>query len=240
MLRKLGPAFVVIIGSLISGAASAGPLAFFTNEAAWLAAVSGFNVGPYPYDVTRTDNLITVQLKPDGTCCIVTNPHTTITSDGFTSFKATFSNTAIDAGFPLTLSRNVSLAFPTPIYGFSGTTAGIITDPIFINGQLLPFPTGFFGVVGPISILDFQPSFPVFEDDDENSVLFNDIVVATIDEPSAFASLTAGLFLLTLTIPLYARRASRGVAVTRPVSPHRGDTAIPASAAAGQSGRRAG
>jgi hypothetical protein len=226
MLRKLGPAFLVIIGSLISGAASAGPLTFYTNEAAWLAAVSGFNVGPYPYDVTSTDNLITVQLKPDGTCCIVTNPHTTITSDGFTSFRARFSSIAIDDGLPLTLSRDVSLSFPTPIYGFATTSSIDEFDEIYLNEQLLPFNPpgfygGFFGVVGLTSTLDFQlfGTGRSFEEDENNSVFFNDIVVATIDEPSAFASLAAGLLLLTLTMrPYSARRASRAI----PASASRG------------------
>jgi hypothetical protein len=38
MLRKLGPALLVVVG-LFSGA-NASPLTFYTNEAAWLAAVS--------------------------------------------------------------------------------------------------------------------------------------------------------------------------------------------------------
>jgi hypothetical protein len=45
----------VLIGLLSGSAASASPLTFYTDETAWLAAVSGFTVGTYPYNVTYTD-----------------------------------------------------------------------------------------------------------------------------------------------------------------------------------------
>jgi len=77
MLRKLGPALLVVVGLLSGSAASASPLTFYTNEAACLAAVSGFKVGTYPSDVTYSDILVNVALIPNipgGSCCVISTP----------------------------------------------------------------------------------------------------------------------------------------------------------------------
>ena len=54
----------MVIGLFSGSAASASPLTLYTDEAAWLAAVSGFTVGAYPYNVTYTDTLVNVALTP--------------------------------------------------------------------------------------------------------------------------------------------------------------------------------
>jgi hypothetical protein len=80
MLGKLGPALLVVVGLCSASAASASPLTAYTDEAAWLAAVSGFTVGGYPFAVAYSDSLINVSLIPtippggEGTCCIVSAP----------------------------------------------------------------------------------------------------------------------------------------------------------------------
>lgn len=70
---------------------------------------------------------------------------------------------------------------------------------IFFSGLY----SGFFGVTGLISSLDFV-SDAGFTDSPE-LVLLGSIVVATADEPSTFASLVFGLVLLALASPRLRR-----------------------------------
>jgi hypothetical protein len=51
------------IGLLSSGAARAEPLTFYTNEADWLAAVSGFNIGTYADSVNVEDTSQRVNMR---------------------------------------------------------------------------------------------------------------------------------------------------------------------------------
>jgi hypothetical protein len=179
MFRNFSLALLAIIGLFSGGAGNAAPLTFYTNEADWLAAVSGLNVGPYPYQVTRTDYLTTVELTyPGGFCCIVLGHSTSTTLTGFGSFVANFSFSGLDVceGAPnciVTAPLEVLLTFDTPIVGFGatdGSVFSILGGDITVNGQPAPIygmgGTGFVGVVGPIYSLDFLSSAG-FTDDQE-------------------------------------------------------------------------
>jgi hypothetical protein len=209
MLRKLAPA-LVIIGLLIAGAARAAPLTFYTNEADWLAAVSRFNVAPDIGPVTGFQSFVTVQLYPDGSCCIVTTPTpATIPIDSFSSLNATFSDLGIDEGRALTFTSELYVSFPSPIFGFASLDAfGRLDDgPISLNGERftpLFLTEGFLGVVGYITSLDFTGD-PLT--DEFASFNLGDIVVAT-GEPSALASLITGLILLASACCLVRSRTA--------------------------------
>ena len=226
MLRKLGPALLVVVGLFSGSAASASPLTFYTDEAAWLAAVSGFTVGTYPYNVTYSDTLVNVALIPPGTgtCCVVSTPPPISASfapglgANFSSVDITFSSLALNNCFfpscALTFATEVTVNFPTPIYGFAATPSFIQLGPgtlITFNGQAPlepPEGDGFFvtGLINSLTIacLGCNPTF------DENVFLdLPDIVVATIDEPSGFASLATGLVLLAAASSRFRRRGHR-------------------------------
>jgi hypothetical protein len=136
ILRKLGPALLVVVGLFSGSEAGASPLTFYTNEAAWLAAVSSFTVGAYPYNVTYSDTLVNVALTrppPGGTCCIISTPPSIfgafppVIGANFTQVDITFSSLAlnVDCFYPLscTFAINVTVNFPTPIYGFASSSS---------------------------------------------------------------------------------------------------------------------
>ena len=225
MLRKLGPALLVVVGLFSGGVASASPLTFYTDEAAWLAAVSGFTVGTYPFDVTYSDTLVNVALTqppPGGTCCVISTPPPVfaefppVIGANFTQVDITFSSQQLDVDcfYPrfCTFATDVEVDFPTPIYGFA--SSAIIfqeTGGITFNGQglLPPFGQeygGFFGVVGIINSLAFscEPCDP--KNDENNDLKLGNIVVATVDEPSGFASLAIGLVLLAAASSRFRQR----------------------------------
>jgi hypothetical protein len=221
MLRKLGPALLVIVGLFSGSAASASPLTFYTDEAAWLAAVSGFTVGGYPHDVTYTDSLVNVALLPNDLCCIVSTPppifglFPPVLGENFSSVNITFSAIALDDCISpscpgLTFATDVTVDFPIPIYGFASSSA-MEDGGVFINGQAFPFPFfGFFGVVGLINSLDFSCAGCLPTDDENVDLDLPGIVVATtVDEPSGFASLATGLVLLAAASSRFRRRADR-------------------------------
>jgi hypothetical protein len=120
VLGRFGPALALIC-LLVSGAARAGPLTFYadpplpTAENDWLAAISGSTIwSPYPYDVTIIDRSISVRLYPDRSCCIVSNPITTVTVGPLTSIQAMFSEIEINSDGGITASTDVSIFFPPP------------------------------------------------------------------------------------------------------------------------------
>ena len=224
MLRKLGPALLVVVGLFSGSAASASPLTFYTNEAAWLAAVSGFTVGAYPYDVTYTDTLVNVALTQPptgGTCCVISTPppifgaYPPFIGPNFTQVDITFSSQQLDVDcfYPefCTFSKDVTINFPTPIHGFASSQAFGQTQlaDIYLNGQGIPFSVPpFFGVVGLINSLDFTSSTMPIYDENVDLHLFG-IVVATVDEPSGFASFATGLVLLAVASSGFRRRGHR-------------------------------
>jgi hypothetical protein len=217
----------MVIGLLSSGVVRAQPLTFFDSEASWLAAVSSFKVGTYPYTVGVTDSLRNVALKPDDICCIISVPppiypaFPPIVGANFTSVDITFStldlNNCLSPTCTLTLATDVLVKFPSPIYGFATTSALFDQDTpsasILFNGQTAPFLAdvvynGFFGVVGSVGSLDIScPGCnPILDESD--LVSLPNIVVATIDEPSALASLVASAFLLAPILGLSRRHAA--------------------------------
>jgi hypothetical protein len=224
MFRKLGPALLVVVGLFSGSAASASPLTFYTDEAAWLAAVSGFTVGAYLFDVTYSDSLVNVALippGPEGTCCIVSTPppifaeFPPVIGANFSSLDITFSSLGLDlCTFPVvcTFATDVTVNFPNPIYGFASSSIIRMEDgTIFINGQYLSYLvqfSKFFGVSGLINSLDFSCDCDP-RDDDFVDLHFPGIVVATVDEPSGFASLVTGLVLLAVASSRFRRRGYR-------------------------------
>jgi len=228
MLRKLVPALLMVIGLFSGSTANASPLTFYTNEAGWLAAVSGFTVGAYPHDVTYTDTLVNVALfPPTGTCCFVSTPppigpFAPVLGADFSSVDITFSAVGLDTCFLpeiCTFATDVTVNFPTPIYGFASSSAFIRQDrgagPITFNGQaaIPPLPIedygGFFGVVGLINSLDLFCTDCDPTHDENGSIELPGIVVATVDEPSGFASLATGLVLLAGALSEFRRRGHR-------------------------------
>ena len=228
MLRNLGPALLVVVGLFCGSAASASPLTFYTDEAAWLAAVSGFKVGTYPFNVTYSDTLVNVALIPNipgGSCCVISTPppigeYAPVLGPNFTSVDITFSSQGLDVNcfFPsfCTFATDVEVNFPTPIYGFASNAFVVAEDNIISivdqggEGGEVPLATDlFFGVTGLINSLDFESSTnPIY---DQNVQLeLSGIVVATVDEPSGSASLATGLVLLVVALSSFRRRAGRG------------------------------
>jgi hypothetical protein len=220
----LGPALLVVVGLFSGSAANASPLTFYTDEAAWLAAVSGFKVGTYPFDVTYTDILVNVTLtRPPqgGTCCILSTPppifaaFAPVLGANFSSVDITFTSLALDGCFfpsACTFASDVTVNFPTPIYGFASSSAfgRMESGVILINGQELPSPFigPFFGVVGLINSVDFSCGCDPRIDENLDLELSN-IVVATVNEPSGFASLATGLVLLAVALSRFRRRGHR-------------------------------
>jgi hypothetical protein len=215
MFRKFGSALLAIIGMLAAGIAGAGPLTFYTDQTVWSAAVSGFNVGAYPNQITRSDHVDTIKITggPAPGFKIVDQSSST-TRMGFTDLQAddfSFASPCeFDLGCLISAIEEVLVTFDTPIMGFATSPAEIWSDGLTVNGLSLAgldgccLPSGgFFGIVGPISSLDFVGNF---SDEIFEGVFFSNVVVATVDEPSAFASLMAGLMPLAVGSPRFLRR----------------------------------
>jgi hypothetical protein len=188
------------------------------NEADWLAAVAQYQIAPYPYPVAETQTLTTIENRPNGECCIVLGSTQVTSNVEFSSLGYDFAQTGQFGdsqcwGVPNCIvtgtSDEVIIRFPTPIYGISATL--YLTNEgghgFYLNGQEITGPTtgleqfykGFFGVTGgPISELDLVCDYRCAETDDIERLGLGDIVVATVDEPSAFATLAAGLVLLVV------------------------------------------
>src|SRR6266849_7812650 len=214
MFSKFGSALLAIIVVHAGGMASAAPLKFYTDQSAWLAAVSGFSVGAYPNQITRSDYVDTIEITggPAPGFTIV-NQSSSTTRDGFTYFRADDFSFASpcesDLGCLISATEEILVTFDTQIMGFASSPAGISSNGLTVNGLSLDgfdgccLPSGgFFGMVGPISSLDFVGNFSyqIFE-----GVFFLDIVVATVDEPSALAALIASLVLLAVGSPRLLR-----------------------------------
>jgi hypothetical protein len=206
-----------ILSILANGGGKAAPLTFYTDQTAWLSAVSGLNIAPYPFPVTRTDFLTTIKLDPF--CCIVLGHSTVTTQQQFSSFSANFtfaSGCEFTPPCVITAPQEVLITFPTPISGFASNSPefDFLFSSILLNGQPLPpiLRDNFFGVVGPITSLDFVSGSGFT--DNHARVFLGSIVVATVDEPSSFLSLTAGLCLLGIAFSRVRWREALGKSQT--------------------------
>lgn len=196
-----------ILFSLVAAAALFAPRAnayiVYTDQAQWLAAVQGMAVGQYGGQVTRTDYLTTIVTKaPSGIDIVGTSTQTS--SPAFDNFFVSFSFTAacqFAPGCEMTAPLQTTLEFSDEIMGFAAT-ANFGFGHTTLDGVSYFVPTDqFFGIVGPISLLDFR-SLDGFTD---NPVFMrlNNIVVATaedvlaVPEPATLALLGAGLLALT-------------------------------------------
>lgn len=160
----------------------------YTNQTDWLAAVQGMTVGQYGGQVTRTDYLTTIETKaPSGVNVTGSSTQTSLTN--FNNFFVNFSFSAacqMAPGCQMTSPLQTTLAFSEQIMGFAAT-ANFGNGHTTLDGVSYYVPTNqFFGVVGPISLLDFR-SLDGFTD---NPVFMrlNNIVVATASEVSTVAA----------------------------------------------------
>ncbi len=170
---------------LLASAPANASLTFYTDEAAWQAAVSGDTIGALTSPATVTRDQVTVGLLPNGTCCTQDIYSTSITQSPFTSLSATFASVGINYGTP-TLDTNITVDLPVAIDGFAvhGVRLPMSDAGLTLNGQAIPDPTfgfadfAFLGVVGDITSLDFQ-SYDCIHCDYMDRLIFSNIVVAT-------------------------------------------------------------
>lgn len=172
-------------------APSAHAYVVYSDQAQWLSAVQGMTVGQYGGQVTRTDYLTTIVTKaPSGLDVVGTSTQTSTTN--FDNFFVNFSFTAacqFAPGCQMTAPLQTTLEFGDQIMGFAAT-ANFGSGHTSLDGVSYYVPTNqFFGIVGPISLLDFR-SLDGFTD---NPVFMrlNNIVVATFDELFALETVTA-------------------------------------------------
>ncbi|MGH7054826.1 MAG: hypothetical protein ACREFK_11335 [Stellaceae bacterium] len=208
-------ALVVVLALLLAGGtASADPLTFYTDESAWLAAVSGYNVGPYPFETIVTQHQRTYQWNSHCGYGGISESTSTESEEGFNSLFASFSYDYCLYPRAQTADTEVVMNFSVPIFGFSTNNFGVVDGGnvgFTLNGQTLPgraagYYDGFFGVVGPIYSLDFlcgcSSSIPT---DDFERFYFQDPIAAMIDEPSGLASFAVALSLLALVRTAWKR-----------------------------------
>jgi hypothetical protein len=162
----------------------------YSDQAQWLSAVQGMTVGQYGGQVTRTDYLTTIETKaPSGINVVGTSTQTS--SVNFDNFFVNFSFTAacqFAPGCQITAPLQTTLEFGDEIMGFAAT-ANFGFGHTTLDGVSYFVPTNqFFGVVGPISLLDFR-SLDGFTD---NPVFMrlNNIVVATAEDIITVATAT--------------------------------------------------
>jgi hypothetical protein len=222
--EAMGCKFVGVLSALValllSWPSAANQLTFYTNEAAWLAAVSAYQVGVPPTEtITRSDYLTTYFFSTSLMWTATATYTETNTSDvwGNGTFVPTFfadfssagnyvDRVCFDGGCYAPGLTETDITFSRPIFGFAGFgTTGVHTT---LDGQNIPYvDIGFFGVVGNISTLDFQSGGQT-EDELDNRVVLDNVVLATIPEPATLVSLLTAslLFFLNLYIAPFRKR----------------------------------
>ena len=205
MAKTFGGMLFVIVGLLAASAANASPLTFYYDQASWLAAASGLQLGAYSAGSTETVHLDTIEYLPGGGIAVLGASTKTIVTPhgGFSSISADFSYpTLCSPGCTVTRPQEIVITFDSPIMGFDATAETDYEFPITLNGQKInpsisPFSySGFFGVIGQISSIDFD-SCHCHTDSPEN-FNFSHIEVLTVSEPPAIACLLGGIFLLLI------------------------------------------
>lgn len=174
----------------------------YTDQSQWLAAVQGMTVGQYGGQVTRTDYLTTIETKaPSGVTVVGTSTATSAVN--FANFFVSFSFSAacqFAPGCQMTAPLQTTLAFADEIMGFAATANFGFGDTTLDGVSYFVPANHFFGVVGPISLLDFR-SLDGFTDNPVFMRLSN-IVVATretvtaVPEPATLGLLATGLLAL--------------------------------------------
>lgn len=198
---------LLILGFLCS-AAKASSLTFYTDKAAWLAAVSGYEIGSISGFGTGT--LTTLETNSDSGCCEITsrvsdrgvglpNLFYDFTQAGqrIDEFCWSIPNCTVSGTTgPLTISLSQT------ILGFASDDARTPDIPLTLNGEGIPeVLDSFLGVVGTMTSLDFECGCLL--SDDFGTMSLGDIVVAT-GEPSAAACWAVSLLLITFgAIPVH-------------------------------------
>ena len=191
-----------LAGALAATSTNATPLAFYYDQASWLAAASALQIGTYSSGSVETDQLRTVQYP--GPQIIGTSTVTTsISNGGFSGVgPIDFSYpTSCVPGCTVTRPTNINILLTLTIFGFEANlnlldSLGVIT----LNSQLIvPAPTysGFFGVIGPLSSIDFHFSGGIT--DSPESLNLSNIQVLTVNEPPSLILVLSGGVLLLLT-----------------------------------------
>lgn len=188
-----------------TGSAANAALAFYYDQASWLAAASGLQIETYSSASTESDQLRTVELPGP---VITTSTTTTSTSNGgFSSIGP------INFAYPTfftsaTRPTDINIFLEQPISGFEANlniydSLGKIT---LNNTLIVPAPqyTGFFGVIGELSSVDFNYSGGITDSPEFFSLSNIQVVTAAVPEPTSIVSL-AGAFCLLLLV-LMARR----------------------------------
>jgi hypothetical protein len=216
MYRKFVSAIILVAVLFSAHSGFAGPLAFYTDEAAWLQAVQEYQVGTYPHEITRTDYITLYDYDPNASPRITIGENTTNLPGWWSNgvFQPTFSANFSSAGLIIDAScwdvscsgipglTETAIHFETPIYGIAGF--GYFSGSVHVNDQWLPFPfvpdgvSGFIGITGEVSELDFVGGCTIC-DDFGNYITLNNVVVAflPVPEPSSIAALCSMLIFLS-------------------------------------------
>jgi hypothetical protein len=167
----------------------------YYDQASWQAATAELQIGPFKGVASETYTTTTVEnLPPFGYPSVIDMNSTTFPT-GFGGVFGDFSFAAFcefDFFCVITNATDISIAFDQPILGFAALSF-TRSDVMTVNGIAMPTDGGpqFFGLVGPISTLDFMAADD-FTDNDETLDIEN-IVVATLPEPMALPVFAAGL-----------------------------------------------
>lgn len=237
MLWKFGGVLLATLGLMLGGgAASAAPLAFYYNAAAWLAAVSAYpayQIGPSPPAIV-TETFGTVSGNDRG----LTEVETTVSSSPGTVSSLYFDFTGAGNLWDLDCVGSVSycsvtgteadmaFSFSSPILGFAALNASFpVEDNMYLNGQFVPGSgpgfssyNGFFGVVGLTSSLNFSCPVCAGSDDIPDRLSLDNILTVTVSEPSSCAIFSAACVLLMIVL-IRGRKLVRPSAVRREGSP---------------------
>jgi hypothetical protein len=204
-------AIVGLSGAALCAATPADALAIYTDPVSYADATAGLATGAYTAGITRTDYLTTlITLDPTG-FAIVSRSTATTRSVGLGVLDLGFSFAAgceFSPGCVVTAPLETQISFDQPILAFSAT---LTTDgfDMSVDGLSLPMTyltPIFFGIVGPISTLDFRSSGG-FTDNPEFA-RFTDVAIAVPEPASSIVLFGAGLIGFGMMWRRHANRLS--------------------------------